>query len=48
MGASVIADVKIFFLSKKILKASNSFFISLIPKVAAPSSFGVQFAQLHL
>ncbi|XXG86485.1 hypothetical protein AAC387_Pa11g1373 [Persea americana] len=39
VGMLVIAAVKNFFMSKKLLKASNSF-ISLIPKVAAPSSFG--------
>lgn len=35
----VIATFKSFFVSKKLLKASDSF-ISLIPKVAALASFG--------
>ncbi|XXG88731.1 hypothetical protein AAC387_Pa12g0907 [Persea americana] len=40
VGASIIAAVQNFFSSKKIWKASNSFFLLLIPKIAAPSSFG--------
>ncbi|XXG54349.1 hypothetical protein AAC387_Pa03g2255 [Persea americana] len=39
MGHSVIKAVQHFFQSKKILRASNAFFLSLIPKSKSPNTF---------